>query len=260
MNRMLPPFLNLPVMRLAPHVILPGLLLVLSSCASSNDFNLCDSAEAVPLGSEVCLVVDDQGKLNTHREEIIQVMRQTVAAVNQVMPVDHVRIRLRVDPSQVIPEIGIGGFSPNDEEIWLWMDPDFSQLAQSIATHLGPTLAHEMHHTKRRRAIGYGTTLLQACISEGLADHFSVELYGIDPPLWSQALTGDSLKTWINTAMATWNQPAYDHATWFFGSHPDVPRWTGYAIGYELVKNYLIAHPNRKAADLYNEQATSFLP
>lgn len=97
-------------------------------------------------------------------------------------------------------------------------------------------------------------------ISEGLADHFSIEVYGIDPPIWSLALTGTDLEEWMDTASQTWLNTPYDHAAWFLGTSSSVPRWAGYAIGYKIVKDYLEANPGVKPSDLFGEPALSFVP
>ncbi|RMG28790.1 MAG: hypothetical protein D6730_05025, partial [Bacteroidetes bacterium] len=65
---------------------------------------------------------------------------------------------------------------------------------------------------------------------------------------------------WTERASEAWNERPYDHNKWFFGAGGEVPRWAGYAIGFELVKNYLAAHPSRKPSTLFDEPATSFQP
>jgi uncharacterized protein YjaZ len=64
----------------------------------------------------------------------------------------------------------------------------------------------------------------------------------------------------METAGMLWNEPSYDHNAWFFGTDPDIPRWAGYAIGFELVKNYLSKHPGTLPSTLWNEPATAFMP
>ena len=119
-------------------------------------------------------------------------------------------------------------------------------------------LAHEMHHAKRRRTVGYGSSLLEASASEGLADSFAMEITGNGPPLWSVVLTGSDLDNWIITARSTWTNNSYDHSKWFFGTM-EVPRWTGYSIGFKLVKDFISTNPTRKASDLFDEPAGSFV-
>ena len=63
---------------------------------------------------------------------------------------------------------------------------------------------------------------------------------GISPPIWSVAVSGIELESWIDTARITWTDSPYDHSKWFFGTTNDVPWWTGYAIGYKLVKDFFL--------------------
>ena len=233
-----------------------GLLLIgLVSC--SDDEPACSSGQAIPLDFGSCLVFED-GQLDQYKMAIEHVTRQAVQQINQKMPVADVIIRVRAAPENTIPEIGIGGFNPNEREVIISIDPNFVDLDQTIAVELKPQLAHEMHHAKRRRSVGYGSTLLQALVSEGLADWFSIEVTGIDPPIWSTALSGSELEHWIEEARDGWNNGTYNHAEWFLGTSQEIPRWAGYSIGFKLVQNFLDQNPNRKPSDLFDEPASSF--
>lgn len=240
----------------AKFILLIPLLLL--ACSPSEDVQICNSDHSIILEFGSCLVFEDNGELDNERENIGMIIRETVALVNSKMPVENLNILVRVAPSDVIPEIGIGGFNPNENEIIISIDLNFPNLTQSISIELAPLIAHEMHHAKRRRTIGYGSNLLEASVSEGLADCFSMEIIAIDPPIWSVAITGTELEDLINTAKNTWENKPYDHSKWFFGSTPDIPRWAGYAIGFDLVKKYLSENPTRKPSDLVNEPASSF--
>jgi uncharacterized protein YjaZ len=181
-----------------------------------------------------------------------------VADVNEAMPTEGMRIIVRSAPANVIPEIGVGGFNPNEDEVIISFDPDFPDLTTTIKDELPVQIAHEIHHARRRRSVGYGTTLLQAAVSEGLADCFAEEVTGRGPSLWSTALTEEQLNTWLANAKVTWNQTGYDHNSWFLGTSNDIPRWTGYAMGYKLVKDFIALNPTRKASEMYNEPASTF--
>jgi hypothetical protein len=237
-----------------------GLLLFAWGCDGASSPELCDEGSAIALEAGSCLVFEDEGQLEDHRMLVEQVIRQTVASVNARMPIDHVLIRVVADPTRAIPELGLSGYNPSEAEVLIFVDPRSPVLSQSLPTDLASVLAHEMHHAKRRRTVGYGSTLLEAAVSEGLADHFSVELTRGEPPLWARALTGSELERWIARAMETWTDRPYDHSGWFVGTDPNIPRWAGYAIGFEIVRVYLSAHPDRRAAGLVDEPAATFVP
>ena len=96
-------------------------------------------------------------------------------------------------------------------------------------------------------------------VSEELADCFAVEVMGKDAPIWSLAVTGSELESLIETARINWNKNPYDHGKWFFGISSDIPRWTGYSVGYRLVKEYLSENPTRTPSGLHNEPAGSIV-
>ena len=61
--------------------------------------------------------------------------------------------------------------------------------------------------------------------------------------------------------MATpeFNSREYNHDDWFFGPlSRDIPKWTGYSVGFRLVGDYL-KRTGKKASELVVEPASSFL-
>ena len=219
----------------------------------------CGGASSALLEAGSCLVFEDNGQFGDDRNLVERVVRQTVSSVNDLMPVDDVRIRVGISLSQTIPEIGIGGYASSGHEVLIFIDPYSSAVPASLETDLASALAHELHHAKRKRTVGYGLTLFEAAVSEGLADHFAKEVTG-KVPIWSEALTGDDLARWTARLVEAGAERLYAHGGWFFGTDPDIPRWTGYAVGFELVRAYLSANPDRRASGLADEPATTFLP
>ena len=204
-----------------------------------------------------CLVFGNG--LNSDRHLIEQTVRQTVSAANNLMPIDNVLIRVNISLSRTIPEIGIGGYASSSHEIVIFINPYSPAVPASLETELALALAHELHHAKRRRSVGYGSTLLEAAVSEGLADHFSKEVTG-EVPIWSEALIGDDLTKWTSRLVEAGAERLHNHGRWFFGTDPAIPRWTGYAVGFELVQRYLSANPCQRASGLADEPAETFLP
>ena len=230
----------------------------LMSCSADN-VNAKDKSNTIKLEYNSLLIFEHQGELDTKKNAIDAIARETLKLVNAKMSVEDVKIRVKNSPNNTIPEIGIGGYNPGQNEIIISINVGFSNIDQSIATELGPTIAHEIHHLKRRRSVGYGSTLFEACITEGLADHFAMEVFGIDPPMWSVSLTNSDLDYWINEAQMVWNNDGYDHSKWFYGTSSNIPRWTGYAIGYKLVNDYLSQNHEAKPSTLHDVNANSFV-
>ena len=114
-------------------------------------------------------------------------------------------------------------------------------LKAAVETWVPAALAHELHHSSRvRMGPGYGITLAEALVTEGLADHFVAEAFPDTPPQpWDDALSEDQETEVWEMAQAVLEVPyGYDHRAWFFG-RGDVPRWAGYTLGYRITRAYL---------------------
>jgi uncharacterized protein YjaZ len=173
------------------------------------------------------------------------------------LPVTGVTITIFADAAQTIEGYGIGGRAPDARSVHIYIDPQFQNLSQLLPERLPQMLAHELHHTVRHRNPGYGTTLLEAMISEGLADRFSIELLGAEIPPWSEALDDAQAEQYLAAAELEFDNN-YDHNKWFFGVGGALPRWTGYTIGFRLVAAYQVAHAGASAAELVHTPANLF--
>ena len=236
------------------RLVVPCLVLV--GCATGTAPSDC----ATEFAQSICLDLSAAGSLVAHRSVIEEEVARTLDAVQSLLTVDDLRISLIADPTRIIPEVGMGGFNPSGGEVQLFADPSLPNLESVLQSELLRQLTHEIHHAMRRRHIGYGSTLLQAAVSEGLADHFSIEAAGGgNPPPWALALTSGELVAWIPEVVSR-ATGTYNHATWFFGADASIPRWTGYSVGFELVRAYLDQDAARSASALVGEPASSFLP
>jgi hypothetical protein len=219
----------------------------------------CRGSNATALEGGSCLVFTDGGLTPSHRAVIERVARETMVAVRRLLPITEVSIRVAAGTATEIPGLGFGGRAPGTDLVLLTVNPQSPLLSQTLPTELFPLLAHELHHVARHRAVGFSANLFEAMILEGLADQFSMEVAGIDPPRWATALNAADLALWLELSRPQWFVANYGHDRWFFGS-ADVPLWTGYSIGFELTRRYLAAHPTRPASQLYDEPASAFLP
>jgi len=140
--------------------------------------------------------------------------------------------------------------------IYVTVDPENPVLRANPAMSLERMLAHELHHSARWDGPGYGATLGEALVSEGLAGHFAQEVFGGAPEPW-ESLPVSVLRAHASKAQADWPNPDYGHAAWFFGSS-EFPRWLGYSLGYQLVGRYLDAHRDTRASTLAQAAAEAF--
>ncbi len=131
----------------------------------------------------------------------------------------------------------------------------------SLATRrLAWLVLHEMHHATRWRTVGYGRTLLEAMVSEGMADRFAEEQLGGTLPPWSRAFDMARQGELVERARPFFDAAPYDHAKWFYDTDPSLPRWTGYTIGYRLVTGYQGQHGAPTATQLVSTPASAFRP
>lgn len=240
-----------------------GLIVALTltaGCQSATEEPDCRGDATLPLAHGNCLVFENAAQLGVHRETIERIVPGSMEAIHSLMPIDNVAIIVTADSRRAIRELGIGGSANSLTEIRISVDPNSPFVSASLQFELFPLLAHELHHTMRHRTAGYGSTLFTAMISEGLADHFAMEVAGIDPPIWSEVLVEEDLQFWIDEASPVWSRSPYNHNAWFFGEGGEIPRWTGYSMGFEMVRRFLEANPDRRPSELFSEPGTNFLP
>lgn len=194
-------------------------------------------------------VKDIKREFSTARDKIIK-----------KIPVRDIDVVIYDNPEGVIPELGIGGYSPNGYLVLVSLDLKDPQFSKVLEMQLLRILTHELHHCLRWQKLGYGETLLEALISEGLADHFDMEINNQPPQLWDKALTSDQEKKLLRRAKREFNDKNYSHQDWFFGCPKrKIPRWTGYTLGFNLVGSYLKRHEDKKPSRLYKTKASEFL-
>ena len=207
----------------------------------------------------VCLhILNASGALGTVATFIEDEFTKSLKKISSALSVSDVDVVVYDNSKGVIPEVGIGGYSPNGHVMFLYLDATSSILKKTIQEQLKKTLAHELHHCMRWRNPGYGKTLLEALVSEGLADHFDLEVNGGNLQPWCTALHGEEVTTFFKRAEREYNVKDYHHREWFFGTG-SLPRWVGYTLGYQIVGTYLKKYPDQTAASLVSTPAKAFI-
>lgn len=154
-----------------------------------------------------------------------------------------------------IPNVGIGGDTNRTTgDVSISMDARRpTPVRQMLTIWLPVALAHELHHSKRiLDGPGYGSTLLDAIVSEGSAEAFVREVYPNAPAIpWVQPLGPAQQRDVWRKARAVLAAPDdLDlHNTWFVGGGA-LPRWPGYRLGYAIARSYLVRRPTATAASL----------
>lgn len=189
------------------------------------------------------------GRLEPFLETLTQTLKAAVEKTTQCISLHPIDIVVYDNPRQAIPGFGHGGRTHNPHTIHVSLDPSFPDFEHVIRKEIPKTISHELHHAVRWKAVGYGTTLLERLVSEGLATHFEQDMWGGTPSPWATALDLKTLADIHDKAKSEYTSTTFHHSRWFYGTG-DLPRWAGYSLGYQLVGEYLKEHTDKTAATL----------
>jgi len=201
-------------------------------------------------------------RIGPYLKLINETTERSIRKINVKIPLSNIDIVLYDNPLTIIKEIGIGGFAVRDHTILVSFDPRLPAMKNIITEELPRTLAHELHHIVRRRSIGSKYTLLDVLVLEGLADHFDIEVFGQLPHPWSRAVLYKEKKSLIDLVKKEYNNKCDRkvYKEWFLGwGSRGIPRWSGYTVGFEIVKKYLKTYKKSKPSTLYNKDTKDFI-
>ncbi|MBC3213775.1 DUF2268 domain-containing putative Zn-dependent protease [Serratia fonticola] len=178
------------------------------------------------------------GSLESYRQQITDEFDLAIESVGTFCHLPALDVLVQRVVSGTIPELGLSGRAWGPHLFSMFFDPDNPNFINSIKNGaLCRQIVHEMHHCLRMGTVGYGSTLGEALVSEGLAGHFVRYVLGTEPELWERAVTTEYLRLLPVTEQLL-KMPYYDHAEWFFGTGK-YPKWLGYSLGYHLVNIWL---------------------
>ena len=208
-------------------------------------------------------ILNATGRLSPYEEQIRHIVEKAVNKYTSLVEVSGFEIVVAENPDMAIKEHGIGGYTGTPQEIYISLDLGHERIKEMIEAHLGPTVAHELTHISRLQAgrpLAVGGTLADNVIGEGLADTMSVALYPAQDTPWIKSLNNTEFSAMKEKFLNECAQPYYNHSAWFYGSQPsEIPRWTGYHLGYALVNDYLTAHPELKIQDIISSDTADIL-
>ncbi|MEL6760637.1 MAG: DUF2268 domain-containing putative Zn-dependent protease, partial [Myxococcota bacterium] len=141
----------------------------------------------------------------------------------------------------------VNGFASEGD---LWIEPfwlESVELGDWLA-NVDYTTAHELHHAAWQRRSGRGDkppSLLELIVSEGRADTFATTMYPGALRPWSRALSAtQEAEVWGRmTESLNSTDPSVVWSYVFGSKDKDIPKYSGYTIGYRIVQSYLDQHP-----------------
>lgn len=159
-------------------------------------------------------------------------------------------------PWNVIPKIGINGFSYDAHQILLTLDSKHKNLKANLEHTIKAVLSHELHHSARAhiRGSSHSQQYGGALVAEGLACCFEEEIVDVTP-FYATECSGVALKKFSEKAKQhvsiNRGKLSGGREKWMFGSYhepEEFPYQCGYSAGYRLVRTWL---------DKHNETASS---
>ncbi len=195
-------------------------------------------------------IANSTGELDNLVEMINKSLNKVIPIVEKELKAEKIDVIFISAAALAIPEYGIGGNSPGPNHLYVSFDPNSDKITQD---GLNETLFHEIHHCMRWRNPGYGETLGEAMISEGMACLYEEEHCGKAPIYAKISLEADQL----TKAKKLINSKTYNHGEWFFGAK-NIDRWFGYSLGYKICKDHSIS-TGKKASELVHISAQEIL-
>jgi len=212
-------------------------------------------------------ILDALGNLKSQRDLLRKYTRLTVRKVQRKITLDNIDIVIKENET---PEIykdidGIGGYCPSGHFVQLSIDINHPSFQMSPGKIIEKTLIHELHHAARMQAgiLMNRGSFLEYLFSEGLADYFVYELTG-SLGKWIPALNAEYKIRLMRRVKrkSSKNFTNKDHQDWFIKGSKDqqIPQFTGYAIGFEVVKSLLTRNPDKSAASLVMTPVEEIVP
>ena len=191
-----------------------------------------------------------------------RLVASTLDRINALLPGPATTITVTTgSPSLLlIPQTGENGYTdPGTGQVSLaFGQAPHTTLTRTLDLWLPRDAAHEVNHSVRiLGGTGFGTTLLQQMITEGIATAFDQIAFPGPPDPWTQAITpAQECVLWKKAEPQLGGTGLYD--LWMFGG-PGVPLWTAFTIGYHIVNDYRNHHPDVSWATLTSTSAANVL-
>ena len=142
----------------------------------------------------------------------------------------------------IIPEDGVGGRTRTSDFIEFAIDEE--KATENLISEM---VAHEFCHAARwGKNDEWANSLFDGMISEGIATYFEAEFIKdrtektvfIKTILERSDEENEKILEKLRSQLDL-NYCDYDYDTIFFNGNNELPRWSGYSLGYYLVKKYL---------------------
>ena len=206
------------------------------------------------------LLTEANGNLSSAREMIISAIKTAEEYVFPKLKIDWdidllVTNRLR---DIVIPEDGVGGYTRTADFIEFAINEE--KAAENLISEM---IAHELCHAARwGKNDELIIALFDGMISEGIATYLEAEFVKgrEEKTVFIKTIlerSDNENKKILEELRDQLDSNYYDYYTIFFNGNDKLPRWSGYSLGYYLVKKYL-EKTNKKIEDAFADKYEDF--
>ena len=206
------------------------------------------------------LLTEANGNLSDSREIIVDAVKTAEEYVFPKLKVDW-DIDLLVTNRLydiIIPEDGVGGRTRTSDFI------EFAVNEEKATKNLiSEMVAHELCHAARwGKNDEWINSLFDGIISEGIATYLEAEFVKDrkEKTVFIETIlerTDDENKKILEKLRDQLESNYYDYDTIFFNGNDELPRWSGYSLGYYLVKKYL-EKTHKKIEDAFADKYAEF--
>lgn len=181
--------------------------------------------------------LESEEKLTAAQKRLISwLVKKHALIAGQDLKIPLMNFTIYLNKDWCSQQSGGGGYTASAHWIQLFLDrskPNFKEKV--IKNSLLATIYHEMHHAKRMTTVGYGESLLEAVITEGLASVYAEIMFPEFISPWGK-YTNKEIKSYLKIFLKNIakNKKKYDHEEWFLGLGK--PHWLGYKVGIYIVR------------------------
>lgn len=206
------------------------------------------------------LLTEANGNLSDSREIIIDAVKTAEEYVFPKLKVDwdiDVLVTNRLYDI-IIPEDGVGGRTRTSGFIEFAINEE-----KATKNLISEMVAHELCHAARwGKNDEWINSLFDGIISEGVATYLEAEFVKDreEKTVFIKTILGrtdDENKKILEELRGQLDSNYYNYDTIFFSGNDKLPRWSGYSLGYYLVKKYL-EKTNKKIEDAFADKYAEF--
>ena len=158
----------------------------------------------------------------------------------------------------IIPEDGVGGRTRTSDFIEFAINEE-----KATKNLISEMVAHELCHAARwGKNDEWINSLFDGMISEGIATYLEAEFVKDreEKTFFIKTIlerTDEKNKKILEELRGQLDSNHYDYDTIFFNGDNELPRWSGYSLGYYLVKKYL-EKTGKKIEEAFADKYTDF--